>query len=125
MLEGVAFALRSILDVHRLSIQTRDVRVIGGGSNSGLLRQILADIWGANVWTTSVQASLVTSLGVAMAAGVGVGAYKSLREAASDVTLLKSTQPNRENTEIYEKLYSKFIKLYPQLKSLYDGAGKQ
>jgi len=124
VLEGVAFALRSILDVHRLSVQIRDVRVIGGGSSSGLWRQVLADIWGANVWTTSVQASLVTSLGVAMAAGVGIGAYKSLREAASDVSLLTCTQPDRENTEIYEKLYRIFFKLYPQIKSLYEETGE-
>ncbi len=98
--EGVAYALRSILDVHRLSVKVTDLRVIGGGSNSALWRQILADIMGVNVFTTSAQASSVTSLGVAMAAGVGVGAYKSLAEAASFISLLEKTSPNPKTSRL-------------------------
>lgn len=117
--EGVAYALRSILDVHRLSVQVTDLRVIGGGSNSALWRQILADIWGVNVWTTSVKASSVTSLGVAMAASVGVGAYKNLAEASAAITLMEKTAPIPENGQLYDKLYDTFLQLYPRVRALY------
>ena len=119
VLEGVAFALRSILDVHNESIPTAAIRVIGGGSGSELWRQILADIWGLNIRTTSVRASSVTSLGVAMAAGVGVGAYKSLSEAAASIALLEKIEPRCEHAETYNKLYNAFTKLYPRVKDLY------
>jgi xylulokinase len=117
--EGVAYALRSILDVHHCSIETPKIRVIGGGSNSPLWRQILADIWGVPVWTTSVLSSSVTSLGVAMAAGVGIGAYKNLEEAASAVSLLEETVPISGNAQVYDSLYDTFQKLYPSVKDLY------
>jgi xylulokinase len=119
VLEGVSFALKSILEVYREKVTIQDLRMIGGGANSALWRQILADICGANVWTTDARTDSVTSLGVALAAAVCTGAYKNLDEAAATVGVAEKTEARGENADVYNKLYDTYIKLYPQVKSLY------
>ncbi|MDR0819266.1 MAG: hypothetical protein LBN43_06820, partial [Oscillospiraceae bacterium] len=113
-LEGVTFALRSILDVYRETLSVSDIRIIGGGGNSELWRQMMADIWNVRTWSVSANASSVTSLGVAMAAAVGVGAFKNLSEASSAVLPVNYSEPNTELTDIYNSGYDTFIKLYPK-----------
>jgi xylulokinase len=93
--------------------------MIGGGANSKLWRQILADICAANIWTTDARTDSVTSLGVALAAGVSAGVYKTLDEAAATVGVAEKTEPLNENTAVYNGLFDKYIRLYPQVKSLY------
>jgi xylulokinase len=119
VLEGVSYALRSILDVYRETIKLSDLRIIGGGANSGLWLQIIADICKTNVWTTKAGTASVTSLGVALAAAVGVGAYKTLDDASAAVGLAGKTIPQTKNFPVYDTLFDKYLRLYPQIKMLY------
>lgn len=123
VLEGVSFALRSILEVYRESRPVADLRIIGGGAASPLWRQILADICEVNVWTTKAGSGSVTSLGVALAAAVGAGAYRSLDEAAASVALAEKTVPRPELFDRYGALFETYLRLYPQVKTLYAAAG--
>jgi xylulokinase len=120
VLEGISYALRSILAVYRESGAVSGLRLIGGGANSKLWRQILADVLEADIQITDVHADSVTSLGVALAAGVGAGVYKNLDEAASMVKVVDTTAPLKENTALYGRLYDIYGQLYQQLKSLYS-----
>lgn len=43
--EGVAYALNSILKVFEAQGKSGQIRIIGGGANSALWKQILADVW--------------------------------------------------------------------------------
>jgi xylulokinase len=119
VLEGISYALCSILAVYRESGAVSELRLIGGGANSKLWRQILADILGVEIRITDVHADSITSLGVALAAGVGAGVYKNLDEAASIVKIVDTTVPLKENAAVYERLYNIYRQLYPQIKSLY------
>jgi xylulokinase len=119
VLEGISYGLRSILAVYRESGAVSGLRLIGGGANSRLWRQILADVLGAEIQITDAHAGSITSLGVALAAGVSAGVYKNLDETASMVKVVDTTVPLKENTAVYERLYNIYGQLYQQLKSLY------
>jgi xylulokinase len=119
VLEGVSFALRSILEVYREGRAIPEVRLIGGGANSKLWQQILADIFGADIRIPGTRADSVTSLGVALAAAVNAGVYNSLDEAASVVGAAGRIEPIKEHTAVYDKLFHTYVRLYQQVKSLY------
>jgi xylulokinase len=120
VLEGVGFALRSILEVHREKRPIAELRVIGGGAVSALWLQIMADVCKARVRTVDVRADSVTSLGVALAAGTGVGVYNNLDEAAATVKAAETWNPREDVLSEYEKRFNIYLRLYPQVKSLYD-----
>jgi xylulokinase len=119
VLEGVSFALRSILDVFREGNKISDIRMIGGGARSKLWLQILADIFDTNILTARSQANSVTSLGVALAAGVGIGVYKDLDEASANIKAPEKIVPLKDNVSMYNCLFERYADLYPRLKSLF------
>jgi xylulokinase len=119
VLEGVSYALRSILDVYRESMPIPELRLIGGGANSKLWRQILTDVCDITIRITDTHTDSVTSLGVALAAGVSAGMYTNLDEAASMVKKLETTEPLKENCSVYNRLFDTYIRLYQQVKPLY------
>ncbi|MEX2203561.1 MAG: xylulokinase, partial [Actinomycetota bacterium] len=73
VLEGVAFGLRDSLELMRALGVTgsTQIRATGGGSKSSLWRQILADVLGTDVVTTSTSEGAAE--GAAMLAAVGSG----------------------------------------------------
>lgn len=116
IMEGVAFALRQSLELSLdLGGQVETVIAAGGGVESDVWRQILADVLGL-----PLQKSLLTDqapLGAALLAGVGTGAYASFGEAASVVARYGSaTEPIRERQTLYNALYEEFKALYPRLR---------
>ncbi len=117
VLEGVAFALRSILDVYREQRQFGYMKLIGGGAKSAFWLQLIADICGIELRTLKGGAA-ITSLGAAFAAGVAVGVYKDFDETAA---LIKTDKVISKVPEagIYEQMYNKYISLYPSIKHLF------
>ena len=122
VLEGVAFALNSILEVYREQREISEVRVIGGGANSGIWMSILADVFNADILTPRENSSSITSLGVALAAGVGIGVYKDLAAASAVIQVARKNSPKKENTGLYMRAFEKYMRLYPQLKTLFTEA---
>ena len=51
VLEGVAYALRSILEVYRGFGPFEELRIIGGGAQSEIWTQIISDVCDARLWT--------------------------------------------------------------------------
>jgi xylulokinase len=86
VLEGVAFELRSILDVLRERHPIERMRIIGGGSNSRIWKQIIADICSISLAGLSVPADDAGSLGIAAAAGAGAGLFKDVAEGVKCIT---------------------------------------
>jgi len=117
-LEGVGFALRSILDVFRETLAIGEMRVIGGGAGNEIWKRIIADICGVSLEACANSES-VTSMGVALAAAVGAGMYGSLGEAARGVATAGRVEPDGENRAAYDAAYEKFMKLYPSVKHLF------
>lgn len=94
--------------------------VFAGGASKGFLwPQILADVTGKRVKIPQVKEA--TSLGCAMAAGVGVGVYASIKEAADSIVRWeKEYQPNMDNYQHYQQLKERWIKVYEQQLKLVD-----
>jgi xylulokinase len=119
VLEGVSFALCSILEVYREGRDITSIRVIGGGANSKFWLQILADIFNADIFTAEKNTNSITSLGVALAAGVGIGVYKDLDEASRAVRVSKTNEPRKEVVPMYKRMFEKYLSLYPAVKPLF------
>ncbi|MBQ9064596.1 MAG: xylulokinase [Blautia sp.] len=117
-MEGVALALRHNLETAREAGAEADVLcAMGGSANSLLWTQIKSDITGKTIIVPS--SDTATTLGAAILAGVGTGMYSGYEEAvALTVHETRRHEPNPENREVYDRAYSKYLKLYESLKEL-------
>ncbi|MBR2799183.1 MAG: hypothetical protein IKE17_15795 [Clostridia bacterium] len=118
--EGIAFALNSCAEVMaECDAPVRSLMLTGGGARSGLWPDMIAAIFGL---TTQVHRSPgeTTSLGAAIAAGVGVGLFGSYSDAAGMVSA-RSTHPvNPQWQEAYAKVYGIWSDIYGRIKPLND-----
>jgi len=119
VLEGVCYGLRDSLELMlALGLKVREVRVLGGGARSLLWRKILADVFGADVYTMEVDEG--SSFGAAILASVGTKAYATVRDAARSMVRTKEVvKHDPANHELYTKYYALYRELYPALKNLY------
>jgi xylulokinase len=120
VLEGVAFSLKEIYDLIT-SVMTDTVQdsgevvLAGGGAASPLWRQIFADIFQLPVRTVFGSAE-GGSFGAALVAGVAAGVWPDI---AATVPLIKpesETLPDYTKKDLYDQLYSKYVKLYESLR---------
>ncbi|HHV61271.1 MAG TPA: xylulokinase [Firmicutes bacterium] len=119
VMEGVVFGLRDSLEIIKgLGIEVKQLRAIGGGAKSPLWRQMQADIMNVEVVTINVDEG--PAFGAALLAGVGVGIYRSVEEAAeSTVSITSHTEPDAANARIYDEYYRLYTSLYPALKEAF------
>lgn len=121
VLEGVAFNMRWILDVLRAEgMPIQSMRVIGGGMRSALWRQILADVYGLPLLRPHLD-SAATSLGAAIAGGIGVGLFPDFGVVERLIPIEPAEQPDPARSARYEKMYPLFQQTYAALKPIFDG----
>jgi xylulokinase len=92
-----------------------EVVLAGGGAASPLWRQIFADIFQLPVRTVFGSAE-GGSFGAALVAGVAAGVWPDI---AATVPLIKpesETLPDYTKKDLYDQLYSKYVKLYESLR---------
>ena len=119
VLEGVAFSLK---DVFALVSETapdplRELRISGGGSNSPLWRQIIADVLGVPLSLTRTTEGVAT--GGAILAAVGAGWFASVPEASAAMVEVTSTTEPGPNVGAYDQVYAVYRSLYPRLKDTF------
>ena len=120
VLEGVAFNLKSILDAFlEQGAPIQAMRLIGGGARSALWRQILADVYGLPILRPALVAE-ATSLGAAIAGGVGVGLFPDFRVARTIVAVEEAERPDPAHTERYAALYDLFRRTYTALEPIFN-----
>ncbi len=120
VLEGVAFNLRSILDVlQSQGVRVEAMRLIGGGSKSALWRQILADIYNLPIEQLALTAQ-ATALGAAIAGGVAVGLFEDYSIAQQFVPVSDIDRPNPATQARYEALYGLFRETYEALEPIFE-----
>jgi xylulokinase len=122
--EGVAYAIRHILDISEKAAasSTREIIVCGGGSRSEFWNQIKADVLQKIVRPTMV--SETGCLGAAILAGVGLGYHKSIKDGCLAMIQLKQgIQPEPKLSELYNNRYSRYLDLYPAMKMVFSGDG--
>lgn len=113
VMEGVAFALKSCLDLIASSAQT--VILSGGATHSPIWRQILADVLAVPL--AVADSAPHASIGAALLAGTGAGLYPSIQAAITPLpapTDLIEAKPG--NVEFYQARYAQYQRLYPLLK---------
>lgn len=118
VLEGVAFSLRDCFAIiNEQGLQINQVRATGGGARSPFWRQIIADILGVELVTTSAQEG--PAFGAALLAGVAAGVYSSVQQACEQtVSVIEHTAPDPARVELYSRAYETYRALYPALKPL-------
>lgn len=124
VLEGVAYSARLVFDSLAQSAG-READVIhhaGGGAASDLWCQIRADVLAKPLRRTTMRDAGV--LGAALMAGVGVGAFGSLAEAAiAFVQFDHEFLPRGEATERHAARFESYKLAYEQLKPLNSRRG--
>ncbi|HEU5230879.1 MAG TPA: xylulokinase [Ktedonobacteraceae bacterium] len=118
VLEGVAFSLKDCFAIIKeQGLQLEQLRATGGGAKSPLWRQIIADVLGVELVTTS--ASEGPAFGAALLAGVASGVYSSVQQACEQtVRVVERTEPRPAVAPIYAQAYETYRALYPALKPI-------
>mgnify|MGYP004628896463 CR=1 FL=1 len=115
IMEGVSYSLRDCLEVLKdNNVSVRDMTIIGGGSKSGVWREILSGVFNLPIKTSNCSDG--AALGAAILAGVGVGIYESI-DAACESIVKYSSLSKEDNPEEYDKFYALYRKLYFSLKN--------
>ena len=120
VLEGVAFAIRDSFEVAKsLGIKIERTKICGGGAKSPLWKKIIANVLGIKV--DVIESEEGPGYGGAMLAAVACGEFASVEEAAEKlVKVIDTIEPDPELVEKYNDRYSKFAKIYPTVKGLFD-----
>lgn len=123
VLEGVSYGLCDSLDLLReLGVDVPSVRASGGGVRSELWRQILADVFGAEIVT--VNATQGAAYGAAILAGVGAGVFPSVEEACQTAIRETSVTSPGSAVEVYRDYHQHYRDLYPALAPAFRMVGQ-
>ena len=123
VLEGVAFGIRARVDtLARTGPAATELRVSGGGGHLTGWNQIKADVLGIPVRRVPGDA---TAAGVAMLAGLGVGAYASPAEAIAAACHVDApVEPDADTHARYDTLYGHYRELVGSAVVRVAGAGE-
>ena len=116
LLEGVAFALRQIVDT-MVGCGADLTRLVasGNGLANPIWRQIVADILNRPLCQgTGEQASERAGVGAAMIAGIGSGIFDGYQDTQKLAPIFNVvTDPNRNTAALYESHYRSFLEIFP------------
>ncbi len=121
IIEGINFTLidgmKSI--EHCTGVKTRRIFVSGGGSQSDMICQITADMFGIEVCKGRTYEA--SGLGAAIIGYVSTGAFASYEDAVDAMVHYDTVfTPNPENARIYRELFEQvYQRIYKSLQPLY------
>ncbi len=120
VLEGVTFNLRGVLDAfEQQGAAIPSMRAIGGGARGRVWRQIMAGVFNRPVERPALLEE-ATSMGAAIAGGVGVGLFKDFSIAETLTPITDTTMPDAQAAVVYDRLYATFNRAYDALLPVYD-----
>jgi xylulokinase len=120
VLEGVALNLRLVLDLFREQGASIDsMRVIGGGAKGEVWRQIMADAYGVPVLRPA-HLEEATSLGAAVAGGVGVGLFRDFTIAEQIARITARHEPDAAAGAVHDRLLPAFRSAYEGLVETFE-----
>ena len=122
VLEGVGYNLKVILELLEQIQPVKAVTMIGGGAKSAVWRQILSDIYGKQLEFPQYLEE-ATSMGAAICAGVGIGAFVDYGIAEKWNMVQSYQTPDQQNVLLYAELYRIFNKSYENLKDIFGELG--
>ncbi|NNL68534.1 MAG: xylulokinase [Acidimicrobiia bacterium] len=122
VLEGVAFGLADGLDLMRRAgvAEVDHIRASGGGINSPLWRQILADVLGAGIATVNTTEGAAYGAAILAAAGVDWATVAELCDQWIETTSVTAPGPDLSR---YRELHAVYQGLYPALRPTFTALG--
>lgn len=118
--EGVAYALRSVLDVFEDNdIYIKQLALVGGGAKSRLWNEIMCNVYQKRLMIHKFPRE-ATSLGAAIAAGVGAGIFKDFKSAGGAIEYDRIYDFDNEKVKQYDKYYNIYKMMYTRLKPIFD-----
>jgi xylulokinase len=117
VLEGITFGLCDSLDLVRATgTRFDEIRLTGGGAKSRFWRQMMADVFGAEVAvTTSTEGP---AFGAALLGGVAAGAFSSVEEAADALVHVSARlMPDQATAGRYGEIHAAYRGLYADLRA--------
>ncbi len=103
-MEGITLNLGLVLDILRKYTDlSNEMTLVGGGSKSGLWRQIFADVFDMNVVLTNIGQG-AGSLGAAAVGAVGCGLWEDFSRVDEAHTVREVVRPIPGNVKTYKKL---------------------
>ena len=119
-LEGLSFQLKHALQilVEATGIDVKGIRVVGGGAKNLLWDQIRADVTGLPVTITEQQE--YTALGAALVAWIGIGRYRSLKDARESVFSQEKVFEPSANQRLYENAFGRYMNALESLRGYYQ-----
>lgn len=118
VMEGVSFNLGVIVDLYKSVYPVNRLTVVGGCADD-TWSQICADIYNVNCDKINYDRE-ATSIGAAVAAGVGVGMFEDFSAVNKFTKVTKTYYPNEKNAEKYKKLKPIFDEAYYSLLGVYS-----
>jgi xylulokinase len=100
----------------------RSVRVVGGGANSALWCQMMADVLERPLLRVE-KPELAGARGAAMAAAVAAGWHTDLAAASAMVRTDRTFEPYPELRGLYAERFERFAAAYKRLRPWYDRYG--
>lgn len=119
VMEGICFAVKQLTQAMQLSVEElKKLKVTGGGANSKVWMQILADV--LNVEITPLDSSEGASYGVALMAKNSVHQEDTSAKIKSSPTHGESIAPRSYQVGLYLDKYKKYLKIYDAMKMIYQ-----
>lgn len=114
VLEGVTFGLLDSVRLMRdLEVDITEIRASGGGARSRFWRQLMADVFGAEVLTLNVTQG--AAFGAALLAGVGAGVFLDVPDAVNRTVRECDRLLPGSGADAYARPYEIYRALYPAL----------
>ncbi len=116
VMEGICYEMYDIIRAEEAAgIEIGSIRLTGGAAKAPIWCQMMADVYKHPILVLDCPEA--GCLGAALYAGVGVGAYADVREAAKVVNIKKEYTPNPDNFAAYDEAYQRFCDLYDALEA--------
>jgi len=111
--EGIAFSLADCLRLFtQAGVRLDRLRVTGGGAQSPMWRQILADVLNARI---ELPETADASFGCALVAGLGIGAYPSVSAVQDAIRITASHDPNPACVALYRESFATYRAIHTAL----------
>jgi xylulokinase len=119
VLEGVAFSLRDCFELVRETSPEplRELRASGGGTNSALWKQIIADVLGVPISLTRTAEGVAT--GAAILAATAASWYPTVEAACEAMVEVTDTTEPGPDAGAYDAAYAVYRSLYPTLRGTF------
>ena len=122
VMEGVAFGLKDSVELIATMTSLGEVRISGGGAQSSVWLQIIADVTGLPVRV--VGTSEGAAHGAALLAATGAGAFTSVGEACATAVEVGTAIEPGENADVYADAYGIYRDLYPSLSASFHNLAR-